>query len=81
VVLKEREETMFFANWGRKYKWMFAVEKCAEKFVSLDNLLILAEFLLCLPGSNVSVERIFSLMNIYWYDEKNRASLSLLRQF
>jgi hypothetical protein len=43
---------------------VFVVEKCAEKFVSLDNLSILAEFVLCLPGSNASVERIFSLMNI-----------------
>jgi hypothetical protein len=60
-------------------KWVFVVEKCAEKFVSLDNLLILAEFVLCLPGSNASLERIFSLMNIYWNDEKNRASLSLVK--
>jgi hypothetical protein len=60
-------------------KWVFGVEKCAEKCVSLDNLLILAEFVLCLPGSNASVECIFSLTNIYWKDEENRASLSLVK--
>jgi hypothetical protein len=59
--------------------WLFVVERCAEKIVSLDNLLILAELVLCLPGSNASVERIFSLMNIYWNDEKNRPSLSLVK--
>jgi hypothetical protein len=58
---------------------VFVVEKCAEKFVSLDNLLILAEFVLCLPRSNASVERILSLMNIYWNNEKNWASLSLVK--
>jgi hypothetical protein len=58
---------------------VIVVEKCAQKFVSLENLLILVEFVLCLPGSNASAERIFSLMNIYRNDENNRASLSLVK--
>ena len=34
---------------------------------------------MCLPGSNASVERIFSQMNALWTDEKNRLLVETIK--
>ncbi|PSN39469.1 hypothetical protein C0J52_20312 [Blattella germanica] len=37
------------------------------------------QYVLCLPGTNASVERIFSLMNKVWTSEKSHMTLNTLR--
>jgi hypothetical protein len=39
---------------------------------TLKNISTVVEFSLSLPGTNVAVERLLSLVNALWTDEKNR---------
>jgi hypothetical protein len=43
-----------------------------ENNVLHGNKKTVAELLLCLPGSNASIERVFSHMNYIWPEEKSR---------
>ena len=37
------------------------------------------EYLLCIPGSNTPVERLFSIMNKIWTTEKSQLGLDTLK--
>lgn len=56
---------------------MFAHFKSRE--IPYSNISQLCEFAMCLPGTNASVERIFSLMNNTWTDERNRMTVPTLK--
>jgi hypothetical protein len=54
-------------------------EKLCEMFahftkqdIHAENLQCLVSFCLALPGCNAAVERVFSLMNALWTDEKKK---------
>lgn len=42
--------------------------------MSTPNLLKIVEYVLCLPGTSASVERVFSLMKNCWSAERGRMS-------
>jgi len=56
-------------------KWQFIFQKDIE----LPNMFIFISFLLTLPASSAFTERVFSVMNIKWRDERNRCSTALIR--
>jgi predicted secreted protein len=37
------------------------------------------ELSLCLPGTNAEVEKVFSLVNALWMDERNRLEVSTVK--
>ena len=39
----------------------------------------IASLIMCLPGSNSSVERLFSAMNSIWTDEKSRMKVETVK--
>ncbi|KAI4799868.1 hypothetical protein KUCAC02_016407 [Chaenocephalus aceratus] len=43
------------------------------------NLTAVASFLLSIPITNASVERVFSLMTAAWTDQRNRCSVELIK--
>jgi hypothetical protein len=43
------------------------------------NFSIIVEYILCLPGSNAPVERVFSHMNKIWSSEKTQLGVSVLK--
>jgi len=51
-------------------KWTY-VFQIADIDGDFPNLKIVVEFLMCIPGSNANVERIFSDMNNLWTDDKS----------
>ena len=53
-------------------RWKKVFELLSELEINTPNLRTLSAVLMCLPGSNAPVERIFSQMNALWTDEKNR---------
>ena len=53
-------------------RWKKIFDLLSELEINTPNLRKIIAVLMCLPGSNASVERIFSLMNALWTDEKNR---------
>ena len=45
----------------------------------LSNMFVFISFLLTLPARCAFTERVFSVMNIKWRDEKNRCLTALIR--
>jgi hypothetical protein len=51
----------------------------SEKVVPYLQLQRLVEISLCLPGSNASVERVFSAMNMIWTSQQSRLCLQTVK--
>jgi hypothetical protein len=51
----------------------------SEKMVPYLQLQGLVEISLCLPGSNASVERVFSAMNMIWTSQRSRLCLQTVK--
>jgi len=52
------------------------------KLIGVDNfsnLKKIVEFFMCIPGTSVSVERVFSRINCLWTDEKNRLKINTVK--
>lgn len=47
--------------------------------VNAVNIKCLVSFCLALPGSNAAVERVFSIINALWSDEKNRLKIETVK--
>jgi len=56
--------------WVEIYK---VSSECAN--IDLKNRKKIVDFLLCIPGTSASVERVFSQMNCLWTDQKNRLNI------
>jgi hypothetical protein len=46
---------------------------------TLKNIGTVVEFSLSLPGTNAAVERVFSLVNALWMDERNRLEVPTVK--
>ena len=57
-------------------KWVAFFGQCN---IAPPNLFTVVSCMLSLPGSNAFPERIFSLMNAKWRDDRNRMSISLVK--
>jgi hypothetical protein len=57
-------------------KWVAFSEQCETV---PPNLITVVSCMLSLPGSNAFPERIYSLMNAKWRDDRNRMSVSLVK--
>lgn len=71
-------------QWNRDTKP--ADERWAEMFkhfkqgsIPFKNVAIICQFAMCLPGTNASLEHIFSIMNNTWTNERNRLGLVTLK--
>lgn len=60
-------------------KWWNVFEHFKINSIPCNNLKNIAEFIMCLPGTNASVERIFSNMNLIWTDEKSRMKVETVK--
>jgi hypothetical protein len=52
-------------------RWSEVFEFVQSEGISLRNVRIILEFSLAIPGTSASVERVFSITNALWTDEKN----------
>ena len=60
-------------------RWKKIFELLSELEINTPNLRKLSAVLMCLPGSNAIVERIFSQMNALWTNEKNRFPVETIK--
>lgn len=60
-------------------RWRELSAHFKKENIACRELVLLVSFSLTLPGSNASVERIFSLMNSLWTDERNRLQLDTVQ--
>ena len=59
-------------------KWVEVFTTLRSKNILLPNLELLVSFAMTLPGTNASIERVFSLMNT-WPDKMSRLSMDTLK--
>lgn len=57
-------------------RWVAFFEQCE---IAPPNLFTVVSCMLSLPGSNAFPERMFSLMNAKWRDDRNRMNVSLVK--
>jgi hypothetical protein len=59
--------------------WVEMISHFNTSDVAYSNLLKLVELLLCLPGTNAPIVRVFSFMNSLWKSEKTQLSVEILK--
>lgn len=60
-------------------RWVEVFSHFRDKHLNCVNFRIIIEYVLCLPGSNAPVERVFSLMNKIWTSEKTQLGVAVLK--
>ena len=53
-------------------RWVEIFKHFKNNNLEHQNILRIAEYMLCLPGTNASIERMFSLINKIWVAEKTQ---------
>lgn len=72
------------ADWKEKkapadLRWVEIFQHMETENVPYKELAKLVEFALCLPGTNASVERVFSTIKQLWRDERSRLEQNTIR--
>ena len=73
-VSREKVEQWNENNVAVDSRWVQIFNDLQEREIIIPNLKMILQFLLAIPGTNAPVERVFSLMNSYWSDQKSRLS-------
>lgn len=60
-------------------RWGSLLNHFQQNEIPPTNLAKLASVVICLPGSNAPVERVFSLMNDVWTAERNRFNVCTVK--
>lgn len=60
-------------------RWVECFKHFAKKNIPYNHLLKIVSYILCLPGTSATVERLFSLINDIWSIDKARLSIGTLR--
>ncbi|CAI6372912.1 unnamed protein product [Macrosiphum euphorbiae] len=74
--LQKNQKIKSFNTLDEKWTYVFQTADIDGDF---PNLKIVVEFLMCIPGSNANVERIFSDMNNLWTDDKSRFDVKTVK--
>lgn len=61
-------------------RWVEIVKHFEKNYIPFTSIIKVVEFMMCLPGTSAPVERIFSLVNKVWTDEKTRLSFDTLNE-
>lgn len=57
-------------------KWQHILKNACD---NLPNIKRIISYLLSVPATSAFTERVFSVMNVKWREERNRASINLLK--
>lgn len=66
-------------NISMESRWVEVFKHFQSNQLKHEQFSILIEYILCLPGTNAAVERVFSLMNKLWTAEKTQLQVSVLK--
>lgn len=61
-------------------KWSEIFLYFEQKNVPIENVYKITSFLLCMPGTNAFVERIFAIVNDFWTENKSMFSFENLEK-
>ena len=57
-------------------KWQYIFQTAPDDFINIFKVI---SYLLSVPATSAFTERVFSVMNVKWRDERNKASLNLIK--
>lgn len=82
--LKEFVTTSKIQSWNSakassEDRWVECFRHFEQNNIPVDIISNIAEYILCLPGTSASVERVFSLVNKIWTSDKTRLELPTLK--
>lgn len=60
-------------------RWVEIFGHFSKQKVPFDHLLSIISFIYCLPGTSATVERVFSIINKIWREEKTRLQINTLK--
>lgn len=60
-------------------RWVEMFKHMYSNHFEYDELSVMVEFVLCLPGTNSTIERLFSSVNVTWTDSKTRIKIETLK--
>jgi hypothetical protein len=60
-------------------RWVEILTHFNNQNVPVNNIKLMVSFFLCLPGTNAPVERVFSIINDFWSQEKSQMKMSTLK--
>lgn len=68
-------------EWQNKYvcveeRWCAIYKILNSKSILINNFWNIVEYSLAMPGTNAAIERVFSITNVLWTDEKKSLSCS-----
>lgn len=75
----EREEKENDRKKSSEEKWMELLSSFKQQNIAMSNLGMVVEYVFCLPGTSAPVERVFSMMNSTWSDERGLMHESTVR--
>lgn len=75
----EREEKENDRKKSSEEKWMELLSSFKQQNIAMSNLGMVVEYVFCLPGTSAPVERVFSMMNSAWSDERGLMHESTVR--
>jgi hypothetical protein len=78
-VTKEKIKEWDMNNVNTCVRWSEVFLQFSEKMVPYVQLQRLDKISLCLPGSNTSMERVFSAMNMIWISQRSRLCLQTIK--
>lgn len=71
-VINENLEEWQNNNVRVEERWCAIYKILNSKNISINNFWFIVEYSLAMPGTNAAIERVFSITNMLWTDEKNR---------
>ena len=74
ISIISKEQVFESKNTAEKWQMLFK-----NSDTTLTNIFKIISFLLSIPATSAFTERIFSVMNIKWREERNRASINLIK--
>lgn len=60
-------------------RWVEIFGHFSKNKIPFNNLLHMISFVLCLPGTSATVERVFSIIKKIWTEEKTRLQINTLK--
>lgn len=66
-------------NIAAQNRWVEVFKHFQSNNLKYTNFCIIIQYIFCLPGSNASVERVFSHMNKIWSSEKTQLGVAVLK--
>ncbi|GBL90131.1 hypothetical protein AVEN_135475-1 [Araneus ventricosus] len=77
--LWKQEETTRDVISSSEEKWLRLFGHFKENNLATSNLIKIVEYAFCLPGTSALVERVFSLMNNAWTDDRGLMKESMVK--